>query len=536
MIRLFTIIFFVSSITSSHAQKKYYWKDIVRTFKQDTSRLYLGPNDSLIFANIYPLEGKDTLLWENDKIVCNRRIELDNAKIKLLDGDRFHVEYFAFEKPVDLNLNGIPIQISDCIFNNTLNLKLNNSNGHFSLSNSKVNGSFIWLIKGYSSVYIYNNEFVSDKKKSIVNVFDTGISKTNTSFFLDIFDTLRVHDSEILDFAQFFATIQVSATSVSIENNHFNCSDLPQIELKVESDVSKIESNDFKTNFILRGSVSKLLAISENSFQKKIAFDELMLPEKFDIDWNSIKDHLAVELDTTMIFTEIPVRYYFFPDIFPLPKGAEVYNDSLVNLRFLYHAQTYEALKLKSGFKKLTEKYKTLYDSYKLKGDLESANGCFVAAKDLEGTRLAAVYKSQGGFKNYFSWKLNRLMKVYTNHATEPAQALVVSVYILLGFALFYFFFPSEWDVERKGKMVQHYRDFVQKNDKGYFVPFLKMLLGFLISFLNAFTLSLNSFVTLGFGNIPTKGIARYVCIIQGFIGWFLLSVFTVSLFNQVLF
>jgi hypothetical protein len=60
----------------------------------------------------------------------------------------------------------------------------------------------------------------------------------------------------------------------------------------------------------------------------------------------------------------------------------------------------------------------------------------------------------------------------------------------------------------------------------------LKMMGGLL----NAITLSLNSFVTLGFGNIPTKGAARYVCIFQGFLGWFLLSIFTVALINQVLF
>ena len=52
---------------------------------------------------------------------------------------------------------------------------------------------------------------------------------------------------------------------------------------------------------------------------------------------------------------------------------------------------------------------------------------------------------------------------------------------------------------------------------------------------LNAITLSLNAFSTLGFGEIPTKGIARYVTIIQGFIGWFLLSIFLVSLIGQIL-
>ena len=56
-----------------------------------------------------------------------------------------------------------------------------------------------------------------------------------------------------------------------------------------------------------------------------------------------------------------------------------------------------------------------------------------------------------------------------------------------------------------------------------------------LIRCLNAVTLSLNAFSTLGFGEIPTKGLARYVTIIQGFIGWFLLSIFLVSLIGQIL-
>lgn len=61
-------------------------------------------------------------------------------------------------------------------------------------------------------------------------------------------------------------------------------------------------------------------------------------------------------------------------------------------------------------------------------------------------------------------------------------------------------------------------------------------VINLVLSFINAFTLSLNSFVTLGFGTIPTKGLARYVCIIQGFLGWFLLSLFSVALINQVIF
>ena len=57
----------------------------------------------------------------------------------------------------------------------------------------------------------------------------------------------------------------------------------------------------------------------------------------------------------------------------------------------------------------------------------------------------------------------------------------------------------------RKSTTPANFKDFVKKNEKGYFKPFLSMSYGILISLANAFAFSLNSFVTLGFGNIPLK-------------------------------
>lgn len=55
------------------------------------------------------------------------------------------------------------------------------------------------------------------------------------------------------------------------------------------------------------------------------------------------------------------------------------------------------------------------------------------------------------------------------------------------------------------------------------------------IRVLNALMLSINAFTTLGFGEIPIKGLPRYLAIIQGFIGWFMLTIFSVSLISQLL-
>ena len=67
------------------------------------------------------------------------------------------------------------------------------------------------------------------------------------------------------------------------------------------------------------------------------------------------------------------------------------------------------------------------------------------------------------------------------------------------------------------------------------FLLFLYFLFIILIKCINAFFLSLNMFIIIGFGLIPEKGLAMYLGIIEAFIGWFLLTIFTITLLSQIL-
>lgn len=88
--------------------------------------------------------------------------------------------------------------------------------------------------------------------------------------------------------------------------------------------------------------------------------------------------------------------------------------------------------------------------------------------------------------------------------------------------------FPDEWETMSKTKRVAA--------AIMYGVVFIVTVLWFLmIHILDSVALSLNVFSTLGFGQIPIKGIPRYLTILEGFIGWFLLSIFSVSLISQVI-
>lgn len=59
----------------------------------------------------------------------------------------------------------------------------------------------------------------------------------------------------------------------------------------------------------------------------------------------------------------------------------------------------------------------------------------------------------------------------------------------------------------------------------------------FILKLFTSFMLSLNSFVVIGFGALPeeNRSFAMYLTIIEGIIGWFLLTIFTITLLSQVL-
>ena len=56
-----------------------------------------------------------------------------------------------------------------------------------------------------------------------------------------------------------------------------------------------------------------------------------------------------------------------------------------------------------------------------------------------------------------------------------------------------------------------------------------------LLRILDAFMVSLNAFSTLGFGGIPFQGVARYLVVCEGLVGWLMLTIFSVSLIGQLL-
>lgn len=87
---------------------------------------------------------------------------------------------------------------------------------------------------------------------------------------------------------------------------------------------------------------------------------------------------------------------------------------------------------------------------------------------------------------------------------------------------------PGRWQELSKGRKL-----WTSVAVGAYMLGFL--LWGVVMRFVNAFALSINAFVTLGYGEIQARGVARYLAVLEGAVGWFLLSIFSVTLISQLL-
>jgi hypothetical protein len=360
-----------------------------------------------------------------------------------------------------------------------------------------------------------------------------GGSNTDEVFENSVLDTLKVFGNNVFDYvrdlhiyssADYFVFSENRIVSPKRKRSNFT--------FDASGRISFID-NTWDGPIILDGAADDFV-FKDNTLNSVVSMEKFSFPLHSKIYWDEVMPALAVAQDTMVLIHDVPIKHGWFFGTEEIPTGTAYTAKFYVD--YLFDGSTKESLLQSRSYEDLIFGYKKVFDILKERGDTQYANACFVRVKELEGLRLSAVLDVHGGFKNFFRLRLNRLMRFYTNHATDPAQAIVASFYLIICFAGFYFFFPSDWDITSKGLLISNFKDFIQKNEKGYVKPFFVMLYGFLISIFNALTLSINAFVTLGFGNIPTRGIARYVCILQGFLGWFLLSIFTVALFNQVLF
>ncbi|MDH5381873.1 MAG: hypothetical protein OEW75_13530 [Cyclobacteriaceae bacterium] len=538
------IIFFftLNEVFSQDYPNEIYFHELIeQAVDPNLSRPLILKNTRILFLPQYNSKSKvfkylrskygDKLFNENDQLVVTRDLVIRNC---LFEGSVEFVDYYFVHSLNIYNsiMNELVLEgefnVVNIEQNEAFNIRLLDSKFHYPVG---LNFNETDYIKLDESEFQGTLSLISNIIKEDVKISKC-IFLPASGFSCEIL-------SDSLTYSRgFYYNLQLdfkgeNGGPVVFEDNNFLADNSYQrVHLRGLMGELIMENNSFKSTLDLTGlSIENRFILANNTFDSYIAFNDLIFPEFFNLlRWEQFQGYKIT------VFEKVRSSNTDFwsaliecnPDVMVMPDKE----DKMV---IPYRGENNLELQNENAFEKLIYSYKSLYTIYNTRGDLESANACYAEMKEIQRRRLKYIYQNEGGFANYFRWQLLVLLKVYTNHGTDPALSMVISVYVIIIFAIFYFFFPSEWDVTSKSKLVSDFKLFIQKNDKGYIKPFLTVLLGFSLSMVNAFTLSLNSFVTLGFGNIPAKGLARYVCVLEGFIGWFLLSIFTVALINQVL-
>jgi len=392
----------------------------------------------------------------------------------------------------------------------------------------------IELLEDYSTLKLNN-----------LNVEKLELNISNTNFVrledmsIDKIDIKQVDSTDLIYFNKItinegnlgtYGTLNKPIKFIYFENLIVGMSnkDLITFPFLIHCELLIIHQSHFLNEIDFGASNVKQLRLVKNEFNKKIVIDET----NFFNEQNYLPYDQFIDGFTIGIYRNLRWQKYL-----RLDQDQAL----LVPERYVVNKEFYD---------RLVQVYKRMHSVYREQGDIISANSLYVDLKDLMIGR--SLYKYYSIFydleTNIFPWNwdpiifelasqilIDLLLRWYTINGTNPARAIILSFWIILSFSIVYIFYPSEWDDNRNKRLKESFSLLIAKEGKGYSEHLFAVISNSLIILLNALALSLNAFVTLGFGSIPIKGFGKYFCILQGFIGWFLLSIFTVTLINQIL-
>lgn len=388
------------------------------------------------------------------------------------------------------------------------------------------------------------------------------------------------------------------AEFVQIQSNRFSSTDengLVYLQVQARNTFS-LAGNTFDVNAVFANTnIQGSSIIFDNVFNKYFSIQGSVLNrESTRIEWNDIRGKL--------VFNNHPF----------LPGYHADFETGIIYLN------TFEDFSHPYAYRSMIPVYRMLHQIFLQSEPRRTANDMYVTMKEMEKLEAEFFYRENPTFTAFFDWQLYRFIDVFSDYGTRPAKGIIMSFYVILFFALFYFFFPNTWDTISKNKVKKRIEFFVTyfrheksmeesylENNRDYITDFesfrkrieevkgqvpgvviflarpvymlsnmnYKLTLRFLrsvdfmnrkwdeqtklkrnfnhllitaglgglvlfdllIKMINAITLSVNTFTTLGFGDIPASGIARYMAVLEGFVGWFMLTFFSVSLIWQVL-
>jgi hypothetical protein len=542
----------------------------------------------------YKYVGENATFKTKDTLTINKEIHLENVHFEHVKDDTGQaLPSLIFNKKVSI-LDTTSLLFYHCIFNedievdtsilgndqiNSLIKKYDEYAPDIGFFNCVFNKNVLLDIgsienRSLISFNIFYSEFNSKTKRNENEIstnsirethFDENIfkGKGDFNFFVDNSLFTSVYENNFGDFRVDFSKESFNDNQVYIvEKNIFNTAFLFHI-------------NQFSINHVYRWNQWRGKILSTEGYDlylkhlldqdEALDYDELY---KVDSIFDNYKTKYKYELDNSYKF-EMQLLGQFY-DFYKLQHDSDYANEVYVELknletqRFAYlHNQnpsfnSYFTWKI-NQFLKIFSGYGTnpsLSIIFSLYVILIFAIVYMLFPNNWETRRKNKLINRIKFFTKYFSQK-EGIREIYEEEKQEDvmtynefrkymhkSKKVIPSFLLWLTKPIYYF---SSYNYKMTGRILKH-TDIL----KGRWVDLPKrrkivtsiimtiwivslIFLDLFVKFFNALTLSINTFTTLGFGEIPIKGIPRYLAVVQGFIGWFMLTIFSVSLISQLL-
>ncbi|MFN0729102.1 ion channel [Polaribacter gochangensis] len=431
-------------------------------------------------------------------------------------------------------------------------------------------------IENYSSISfkMFNNTFISEENRTESQVatsnikethFDENIFKGNGFFNLNV-DTsmfLSVYRNNFGDFRIDFSKASLNNAQVYlVEENSFNKELLLRID---EFSINHTYRWKQWENKVLSAGGFDLYLKSLIDKDKKLDYYDLYYTDSV---FNNYKNRHKIEYENAYKF-EMQLLGQFY-DFYKLQHDSDYANQVYVefkNLETKRYAYLYkENPTFSSFFTWKINQFLKIFSSYGTNPSLSIIFSLYViflfafvymlfpnnwetGRKNKLMNRLrffTKYFRQNEGIREIYEEERQQDIMSYTEFKDymHNSKKEVPWFFLWLTKPIYYF---SSYNYKLTGRILRH-TDIL----KGRWVDLPKrkkivtsfiigcwilalLIVDILIKFLNALTLSINTFTTLGFGEIPIKGIPRYLAVIQGFIGWFMLTIFSVALISQLL-
>tara|TARA_R110001599_G_scaffold98558_8_gene253313 strand:+ start:3705 stop:5516 length:1812 start_codon:yes stop_codon:yes gene_type:complete len=530
----------------------------------------------------------------NDTIVINKEIDLENVHFEHVKGDSGQaLPYIIFNKKVKI-YDATSIIFYYCVFNDDLELdtsvlgngkitalsqKYENYEADIGFWDSSFNKNVlidVGSIENYSSISfnLFYSDFFSKKERFDYHVHTNNIRETHfdenlftgigyLDFGADTSTFTSVYGNNFGDFRVSFTKASFNDTDVYIvEKNTFNKELLVYIDQFVMTHVYRW--TQWKEKVLSAGGYDLYLKhLMEQD--TSLDYDEIY---KVDTIFNNYKNKYKFEYENSYKF-EMQLLGQFY-DFYKLQHDADYSNQVYVefkNLETKRYAYLYkEHPAFNTFFTWKINQFLKVFSGYGTNPSLSIIFSLYVififafvymlfpnnwetGKKNKLMNRLqffTKYFRQDEGIREIYEEERQHDIMSYTEFRDymHHSKKEIPNFFIWLARPIYYF---SSYNYKMTGRVLRH-TDIL----KGRWVDLPKrkklvtsfiigswmlalILLDILIKFFNALTLSINTFTTLGFGEIPIKGIPRYLAVIQGFIGWFMLTIFSVSLISQLL-